>query len=508
MFDNSYEKLHKDIASAASICYYAHTETITLEDGSVESMYTDEDRNKADAYLIELIKEAITVTEQKRVGIHKSSYDEMIKWNNQNDNPKYNESKHSYLNLWNRYSGQVPIFARKTLSKRFDHKVNNKINNDFFSEIIDDKVSFTMGKPPTYVVTEGDDQVKEELDKFIEFNNLGALDRDTFLISSVSGVSYRAYMPSVDSKGETQLESLPIAPWNVIFFQEKEYTPTVAIILGEDGGKKLATVFINYGTLYVGIDTGSVFANSSPFKMPVVEYTNNGLKISDCDKVLELIDAYDRLISDTSNELEQMRLAYLTISGGQRLTKEEAKEFKTQLQEAGVLHLPDGVTANFLIKTVDMTSVLNFLTVIENNIYRFSKSINYSNSKFTGGQLTGIALKQATINLRNKCLTSWLSFDDANWYQWKILGEFMKAKYAMETDPEFKIEGYIKLNIPTDNQEIANTMASFKGSLSTKTILRLAELDLDIDSEYEEMKREGLIETNEDSNNKTGFISE
>jgi len=496
MFDNSYEKLHKDIAAAASQCFYTHTDI--LEDGTNEYVYTNEDRNAADAVLIDLIKEAIKVTEQKRVGIHKSTYEDMIKWNNQNDNPKYNESKHSYLNLWNRYSGQVPIFARKSLSKRFDHKVNNKINNDFFSEIVDDKVSFTMGKPPTYIVTEGDDQIKEELNKFIEYNNMGALDRDTFLISSISGVSYRAYMASTDDKGETQLEVLPIVPWNVIFFQEKEYAPTIAIILGEDGDDRLASVFINYGVLYTNISAGTVIANRSLIKMPIVEYPNNGLKISDCDKVLELIDAYDRLISDTSNELEQMRLAYLAISGGQRLTKEEAKEFKSQLQEAGVLHLPDGVTANFLIKTVDMTSVLNFLTVIENNIYRFSKSINYSNSKFTGGQLTGIALKQATINLRNKCLTSWLSFDDANWYQWEILGEFIATKYAMETTPEFKIEGYIKLNIPTDNQEIANTMASFKGNLSTKTILRLAELDLDIDSEYEEMKREGLIETNED----------
>jgi SPP1 family phage portal protein len=241
--------------------------------------------------------------------------------------------------------------------------------------------------------------------------------------------------------------------------------------------------------------------------MPVVEYPNNNLKISDCDKVLELIDAYDRIISDTSNELEQMRLAYLTISGGQRLTKEEAREFKTQLQDAGVLHLPDGVTANFLLKTVDMSSVLSFLTVIENNIYKFSKSINYANSKFTGGQLTGIALKQATVNLRNKCLNSWLSFDDANWYQWNILGEFIQSKKAMQTPPDFKIEGYIKLNIPTDNKEIANTMQTFKGSLSTKTILRLAELNLDIDQEYEEMVREGLVQENKE-NPKTGFVNE
>ena len=507
MFDNSYEELHRSLAIATSNCFATHTMTETDETGAITQVYSDSDRDQTDAVLIELIKEAIDKTEQKRVGVHKSNYADMIKWGNDDiNNPKYNESKHSYLNLFNRYSGQVPIFARKTLSKRFDHKVNNKINNDFFSEIIDDKVSFTMGKSPVYMVTEGDELIKEELTKFIDYNNLGAFDRDTFLISSICGVAYRVYTPAYN-KDEMALEIVNIAPWNVIFFQETEYIEAVAIILGESNKEKIATVFYNGMSLSINLKSNTVAAQQTAFKMPVVEYVNNNLKISDCDKVLELIDAYDRLISDTSNELEQMRLAYLTISGGQRLTREEAKEFKTQLQDAGVLHLPDGVTANFLIKTVDMTSVLNFLTVIENNIYRFSKSINYANSKFTGGQLTGIALKQATINLRNKCLTSWLSFDDANYYQWQIMSEFIQAKYAMITEPNFKIEGYIKLNIPTDNKEIADTMQTFKGSLSTKTILRLAELDLDVDQEYEEMAREGLVEENKE-NPRTGFINE
>ena len=68
-------------------------------------------------------------------------------------NRKYNKD------LYERYqavSDKVPIFERKP---RFDEKepINNKINNDFFGEIIDFKVGYFAGKPISYSYSKTDE---------------------------------------------------------------------------------------------------------------------------------------------------------------------------------------------------------------------------------------------------------------------------------------------------------------------------------------------------------------
>ena len=53
-----------------------------------------------------------------------------------------------YKEKYNRYKvADVPIFERKLLYDR----VNNKVNNDFFSEIIDNKVGYMLGNAIAYV---------------------------------------------------------------------------------------------------------------------------------------------------------------------------------------------------------------------------------------------------------------------------------------------------------------------------------------------------------------------
>ena len=61
--------------------------------------------------------------------------------------------------LYDRYqtlNGAVPISNREP---RFDEErpINNKINNDFFSEIIDFKVGYFAGRPITYSYSKGDE---------------------------------------------------------------------------------------------------------------------------------------------------------------------------------------------------------------------------------------------------------------------------------------------------------------------------------------------------------------
>ena len=49
--------------------------------------------------------------------------------------------------------------------------------------------------------------------------------------------------------------------------------------------------------------------------VPVVEYKNNEQCLGDYEQVISLIDAYDKLESDSLNDFEQFTDAYLILKG-------------------------------------------------------------------------------------------------------------------------------------------------------------------------------------------------
>lgn len=72
---------------------------------------------------------------------------------------------------------------------------------------------------------------------------------------------------------------------------------------------------------------------------PLFGLANNKELKGDAEKVLSLIDAYDRTLSDASNEIEQYRLAYLILKG---LGADE--DTLQQLKKTGILELYDEKT--------------------------------------------------------------------------------------------------------------------------------------------------------------------
>src|SRR5690606_18610028 len=54
---------------------------------------------------------------------------------------------------------------------------------------------------------------------------------------------------------------------------------------------------------------------------PIVKISNNDEEMGDIERVLSLIDAYDRTMSDVNSEIEQFRMAYMYFKGV-KVTKE------------------------------------------------------------------------------------------------------------------------------------------------------------------------------------------
>lgn len=253
------------------------------------------------------------------------------------------EHKNDHLRmkkLYERYKASiegVPILSRKPIEyedfetgslKRIDNKVNNTLNNSFDSDIVDTKVGYLFGHPITY---EFDDQrepgttspTKQLIDDFNLRNHIEDEDSEWGKMATICG--YGARLAYVDKEGKERITN--IDPWEVVFItpNDKIHEPEFALRYYETYDGQMKAEFYDDKRIYFFSTKDSSAFTLDEQKThlfegcPLYGLANNKELMADAEKVLELIDGYDRTLSDANNEIEQYRLAYLVLKGPSKL---------------------------------------------------------------------------------------------------------------------------------------------------------------------------------------------
>ena len=438
----------------------------------------------------------------------------------------------TYLNtLSNKYErfkaseNGVPIFSR-TLED--DSKVNNKINNDFVGDVIDTKLGYMISIPVTYNydAIDAPQQTDEQLNKpvididspeqaiiddFVIKQGLDDLNLETVKMTAICGTSPR--LCYINTNGEPAIMNLK--PWEVVYIYNNSetellaavryYVETSVNINNEQVSVVKAELYTDEYIYYFVEDettkttdttnTVALVATSADFKydesveggavqrhgfnkVPIVEYVNNEERQGDCDKVIELMDVYDRCLSDQTSEVEQFRLAYLAIYG-----LEATDEDLARLKQTGAFKMTADGKVEFITKDMNATALENLLKQLEENIIKFARSVNFSDQNFFGN-LSGIAIKYKLIKLEHKCSITEMKVKRADLRMWEILSQAY-AKKRMYFD-YYKIDRVFTRKIPVNLLEEARIQRELKGLVSNETRLALASF---IDNPKTEIKR-------------------
>ncbi|NRG43525.1 phage portal protein [Bacillus sp. CRN 9] len=420
--------------------------------------------------------------------------------------------------LYDRYkiaAEGVPILQRTPIDyedfetgamKRIDNQVNNLLNNSFDGDIVDTKVGYMFGHAISYQVDSEEkvekveDRVKTPLETMIEEFNLRSNvdDEDAEWGKKAAICGYGARLAYVDTDGKERIKN--INPWEVIILSSNSIAePEFAIRyykvsrVMKDGTKKehfKAEVYDSTKIYFYESENDGdyrlVKEQAHMFEYcPLYGLPNNEELMGDAERVLKLIDAYDRTLSDASNEIEQYRLAYLILKG---MGADE--ETLKNLKKTGIFELYEETDdIKYLTKDINDQMIENHLNRLEENILRFAKSVNFSDESF-GGNVTGVAMKFKIMALENKCITMERKMTAALRYQFKVLCSAWSKRNICSEEDYLKVWFGFKRNLPVNLLDEAQTTQSLQGRVSEKTRLSLLSFVDDVDYELEALQKE------------------
>lgn len=391
------------------------------------------------------------------------------------------------------YDRLYKVYARKSLpisNRAFadTKKINRKLINNFRGEIINQVVGYLFGHPLRYWLEQGEGmsdakhtEASRVLQAWLRAVNSSDIDAETGKLAAICGTAWR--LVHVTDEGHAGLELVP--PWEIV-----EIDDAIIRHYYDRDENHIAVVYTNntVATYDGGHSNAFVLTSEIPNVfgvIPLAEFPNNDERDGDFAGVESLIDAYDFALSDAQNELEEFRAAYMVFRGG-----DLPDNIRSGARELGAIVVPEDGDVSFLTKDINPNFIFEHQTILRENIYRFSGSVDMTDEAFSGSEQSGESRKWKLLALENKASIKARKFDSGLRSMFKILDAMWYALgVPIEADD---IRWSYDRNIPIELTSEAQTTSTLKGLVSERTRLSLLSFVPDPHAELEAMEDDYL----------------
>lgn len=436
-------------------------------------------------------------TEQAKSSINSDFLDELVSTHTKKIAPKYRKYQKLYEN-----KHKIQNRAQKDANKP-----NNKLANDFFGQIIDNTVGYFLGNPiimnytepkkekalvevePVDVgvdLTQIEDTVVQDALDIINIDN----EKDDIFMewgkeAMIKGLSHMLVYQNEESK----TKYMRLSPEDVILVykntstKELQYAIRLYDIDTEDTDTTTHYAEVYDATGYelfkctegAGAGRGKKALSGYTYverkthifgRIPIVTLYNNEEKMSDLERIESLVNDYDKVLSDVSNEFEAFRNAYLMlknmIASGDSIQK---------LKEEGILEVMENGDAKFITKQIQTEALENHLNRLEKNIYKFSQVPDLSDENFAGN-LSGVAIRFKLFGLETKCIIKERKMERAIRELFRVITAPLRVLTGREVDViNLKVE--FTRNVPNNITELVDTVSKLEGKVDKETLLAL-----------------------------------
>ena len=367
-------------------------------------------------------------------------------------------------------------------------KPNNKIANAYASYITDTLVGYFIGEPITY--TANDNVLIQDLNMILEYNDEADENAELAKNASIYGVAYEMLYLSEEDK---MIRFKALNPKEVIPIFDKTVEQNLLAVMRyyedydyvEDNTYTIVEVIDSKMVRRYKLDTGLSLLEEYPhyFSMvPVAIFKNNEDETGDFEQVISLIDASDKMESDSSNDFEYFVDAYLALYGFTADSEDIA-----QMKENRVLLMDEGTSAEWLTKQTSDAYVENMKNRLDKDIHKFAKCPNMSDQEFASNA-SGIAIKFKLLGTENLVSIKERKFKRGLQQRLELMS--MINSVLREGFDWRAIDIVFTRNIPSNDTDIANMVNTLKDIVSEETLLAQIPFVEDVQNELEKLKKE------------------
>ena len=448
--------------------------------------------------------------------ISESFLDDLISTHKKKIAPKYRK----YQKL---YENKHKIANRP---QKDANKPNNKLSNDYFGNIIDNTVGYFLGKPIILSYTEPEKEkpvvestpvdvgveleelepdtiVQDNLTEILTDNDVNDLFMEWGKEAMIKGLSH--ILVYQDEESKTKI--MKVSPEDMVIVyknsstKEAQYKIRLYSIDTEDTKRTThyAEVYDDTGYDIFKCEEGSIggknltgytFVERKSHiygRIPIITMYNNEETMSDIERVVPLVNDYDKVLSDVSNEFEAFRNAYLMLKN-MVMNKDSIDKLKSE----GILEVMENGDAKFLTKQIQTEALENHLNRLEKNIHKFSQVPDLTDESFAGN-LSGVAIRFKLFGLETKCIIKERKMERAIRELFRVLYTPLRVLSGKEPDVK-NLKVTFTRNIPNNTTELVDAVTKLEGKVDKETLLSLLPFIDDPKKVLEKLKEDAKAE--------------
>lgn len=390
------------------------------------------------------------------------------------------------------YEGKHAILNEHRSASR---SANNRIVCNGAKYITNTATGFFNGKPVTY--DSENETLLEYINGVFEYND--EQDENAELAKKCSIYGYCFEMLWYDEDGEQRFTF--VEPKNGIMIYETGTNTPICFIRHFDSLNdndepiiKVEKWTYEECVKYIGSPGGTLVVQecipNARDDIPFVEYVNNEERIGDYEGEISLMDAYNRIQSNTANLFQYNDDALLKISKLGDVQETDVKE----MLENGCVILDDGGDVDWIIKEVNDAALENHKKRLREDIQLYS-SVPLLTDEAFGGNLSGVAIAYKLWGLEQIRAIKERKFKKGLQRRIELLVRFGNmVNFRNDTYTDVKMT--FRANMPQNLTELAQIAGALASDVSRETRLQLLPFVEDAQAEIEKLHEEQEQERN------------
>ena len=219
--------------------------------------------------------------------------------------------------------------------------------------------------------------------------------------------------------------------------------------------------------------------------LPVIEFMENESRQGSYENVINLIDTYELMLSDTANTINYFSDCYLVLTGMQETNAEDIARMKNDR----VLLVPEGCSAEFLVKQVQENYNENMLKRLQEQIFTVACTPLLSDSSFSSNS-SGVAIQFKLFAMEKSVQLKENIFRAGFTNMFNLIRDMINLLDRKEYTEDDKVIQTYTRSLPMDLSSLSDSISKLQDVVSRRTLMTQLEFVSDAALEEQQIRKE------------------